>query len=410
MRHPTKHLRLFLASLAAAGLLAVIAAPAVHAGQHNAAPGLARAIAAQELYTADLLAIPGVVGTAVGLGPNGDPMVKIYTAAGGIAGLPRTLDGVGVRVEVTGRLFALHHACGHDGGPPGSDPFPCDPPPPDGEEEVDPTAKFDPVPIGVSSGTVESIQIVFPFITCSSGTLGAWLTGGGNHYALSNNHIYALENTAQLNATDHIVQPGPGDNDPVCSDGSLENPSDSIGKLAAFVDIEFDVVNEDGTLNENPTDNKVDAAIALHTNRAIDTGTPVDGYGTPKSAVLVCDPDPLCGNLMGLSIQKYGRTTGLTKGTITGINATINVGYDSGIAQFVGQIEVTGNKGGFFKGGDSGSLLVIDDAGNADDLKPVGLMFAGPRSGKMGFANQIKDVLDLLHAEPGISPLSVDGS
>ncbi len=72
MRHPTKHLRLFLTSLVAAGWLAVIAAPAVLAGQHNAPPGLARAIAAQELYTNDLLAIPGVVGTAVGRAANGD--------------------------------------------------------------------------------------------------------------------------------------------------------------------------------------------------------------------------------------------------------------------------------------------------------------------------------------------------
>ena len=399
MRYPTKHLRLFLASLVAAGWLAVIAAPAVHTGQHNAAPGLARAIAAQELYTADLLAIPGVVGTAVGRSANGDPVVKIYTATGGIAGLPGTLDGVGVRIEVTGAFFALHHKPGHEqgggGGGGGNG---------NGEEEVDPTAKFDPVPIGVSSGTVESIQIVFPFITCSSGTLGAWLTGGNNHYALSNNHVYAEEGAGDTG--DRIVQPGPGDAETVC--GNIA--ADEIGTLATFVPIAFDVLNEGGTLNDDPTDNLVDAAIALHTNRVIDTGTPVDGYGTPSSTTLECDtpPAPLCGNLMGLSIQKYGRTTGLTKGTITGINATINVGYDTGIAQFVGQIEVTGNKGGFFKGGDSGSLLVIDDAGNTDDLKPVGLMFAGPRSGKMGFANQIEDVLDQLS---GLVPgtLTVDG-
>ncbi len=46
MKDFTKHLRLFLASLVAAGWLAMLAGPAVNAGQHNAPPGLARAIAA----------------------------------------------------------------------------------------------------------------------------------------------------------------------------------------------------------------------------------------------------------------------------------------------------------------------------------------------------------------------------
>jgi len=31
---------------------------------------------------------------------------------------------------------------------------------------------------------------------------------------------------------------------------------------------------------------------------------------------------------VGLKVKKYGRTTSLTKGTITAINATVNVGYD----------------------------------------------------------------------------------
>lgn len=202
------------------------------------------------------------------------------------------------------------------------------------------------------------------------------------------------------------MQPGPADAG--CDDNSGTDPGDdTIGTLAAFVDIVFDVLE-----NDPPFDNKVDAAIAVHTNRVIDTGTPVDGYGTPSSTILACSAgegeDPECANLLAVDVQKYGRTTGLTRGTITGINAVINVGYDSGIARFVGQIEVTGNKGGFLKGGDSGSLLVVDDDDNPDDLKPVGLLFAGPRSGKIGFANQIKDVLDLLHAEPGIPPLTVD--
>ena len=46
------------------------------------------------------------------------------------------------------------------------------------------------------------------------------------------------------------------------------------------------------------------------------------------------------------------------------------------------------SKGRFLKAGDSGSLLVTDPGRN-----PVGLLFAGNRSGKLAIANQIEDVL-----------------
>ncbi|MCH8197800.1 MAG: hypothetical protein IH904_06935 [Proteobacteria bacterium] len=388
MRHPTKHLRLFLTSLIAAGWLAVIAAPAaVMAGQHSTA-GLARAIAAQEFYTNDLMAIPGVVGTAVGLGANGEAVVKIYTAAGGIAGLPGTLDGVGVRIEVTGRFFALHHKDGHDKGPGNGN-----------GDEVDPTAKFDrPVPIGVSSGTLASVVVANGFVSCSTGTLGARLTDGANPvpnvYALSNNHVYALENGNEVDVAvigASIVQPGPVDTDPVCT-GNL--PEDTIGTLTAYVEIEFSTT----------ANNKVDAAIASTTTGDVGTGTPSDGYGEPKNAILVC------GDCLGVNVQKYGRTSGLTKGTISGIIATVNIGYSSGTARFVDQIVVSGKKGGFIKSGDSGSLLVVD--GGGDDLKPVGLLYAGSQGGKTALANRIDLVLDLLEDKlgPPSVTLTVDGT
>ncbi len=376
MRHPTKHLRLFLTSLVAAGLLAVIAAPAALAGQHNAAPGLARAIAAQELYTNDLLAIPVVVGTAVGRSANGDPVVKIYTARDGVAGLPRALNAIGVRVEVTGAFFAVPHKDKHNpGGGNGNG------------DGVDPKARFTrPVPIGVSSGTTRSITD----FSCSTGTLGARLSGGGKVYALSNNHVYALENAGVVDGPsvtgDTIVQPGPVDTDPVCDDKS---GVDDIGTLAAYVMLKFD-----------GSDNTVDAAIAETTMTFVGTATPGDGYGEPKTNTLVC------GDCLGMAVQKFGRTSGLKKGTISGINATVNIGYSSGTARFVGQIIVSGSKGPFIKGGDSGSLLVVK--GGTDDRKPVGLLFAGTRSGKTAIANRIDLVLsELSNLVPGM--LAVDG-
>ena len=89
----------------------------------------------------------------------------------------------------------------------------------------------------------------------------------------------------------------------------------------------------------------------------------------------------------------------MTKGTITGTNAILNVGYSSGTARFVGQIIVQSGKP-FIKSGDSGSLLVVD--GGEHDLKPVGLLFAGNRSGKLAVANQIDLVL-------GAFVVSIDG-
>ena len=89
------------------GLLALLAVIPVAAGGHAGdPPGLARTIAAQEAHTDALLANENVVGTAVGLGVDGEAVVKIYTVRGGVKGLPRRLNGVPVVVQVTGEFVA----------------------------------------------------------------------------------------------------------------------------------------------------------------------------------------------------------------------------------------------------------------------------------------------------------------
>lgn len=112
--------------------------------------------------------------------------------------------------------------------------------------------------------------------------------------------------------------------------------------------------------------------------------TLADGYGTPKSTTM--------GAAINLKVKKYGRTTGQTKGRVTAINATVNVGYSSGVARFVNQIII--EPGDFSAGGDSGSLIVVDGKGpnKANDRKPVGLLFAG--SFFITVANPIDAVLD----------------
>jgi hypothetical protein len=238
---------------------------------------------------------------------------------------------------VTGKIYALPKGGNGKGGKPdGGDPV----------APVDRTARFDrPVPIGVSTG--------HPAIT--AGTIGCRVTGGGSVYALSNNHVYADENQASIG--DAVIQPGAFDG------GS--SPADDIGTLSDFQSIVF----------STSADNVIDAAIAVTTTGDLGNSTPLGeggGYGIPSSTTLsvVEIADKLLNN-QAVSVQKYGRTTGLTKGQVAWINATVNVGYDSGTARFVNQIVIS--PGSFSGGGDSGSLVVTDD----DNRNPVGLLFAG---------------------------------
>ncbi len=221
------------------GLLALLVVIPVSAGgPAGDPPGLARAIAAQEAHTDALMAKEGVVGTAVGLGEDGKPVILILTEASGVAGLPRSLDGVQVVVKVTGKIFALHHQLGHCGGPPSQRPAECDnggdgdPPPPAAACSTTERCPR-PVPIGVSTG--------HPSIT--AGTIGARVTDGTNVFALSNNHVYAASNSATIG--DNVLQPG-------AYDGG-QDPADAIGTLSAFETIVF----------STSASNVIDAAIAL---------------------------------------------------------------------------------------------------------------------------------------------------
>ena len=341
--------------------------------------GLARALEAQQHHTEVLMNLPGVVGTAVGWTEDGTPMVKIYTEKVGIAGLPKQLDGVPVALEVTGRIRALP-------APPCKGPNANDPgcPGSGGEEDIDPQSNFPlPVPIGVSVGNMNSIQPVGFLVNCSTGTLGARVKkSSGELFVLSNNHVLALSN--QGTTSDQIVQPGPADADPVCTTSATSY--NQLGTLENYPEIFFDGV----------TPNIIDAAMAGAPSGTVGIGTPADGYGVPQSTPLTCipanSPDADCSNLLANpSVQKYGRTTGLTKGNITGINVTVAVDYTAGRAIFTDQIEVSAasQKGGFIRSGDSGSLLVTDP-----DKQPVGLLFAGDNRGKLGFANRIDLVLN----------------
>ena len=300
--------------------------------------GIQAAIVAHGRHTTALLHIPGVVGTAVGLLPNGRAALRVFLAKRDVRGLPSALDGIPVAAEVTGQFIAFG----------------------------DPTTRQRPAPIGFSLG--------HPDIT--AGSIAARVVDGSGHvYVLSNNHVLANSNNAEIG--DPALQPGPYDGG---------TAADQIGTLFAFKPIDF-----------SGADNTIDAAIASSDASAVGNATPTDdGYGTPSGAIFgdangdgVFDDKSA---LLGLNVQKYGRTTKLTKGQITGIDGTLSVCYEVFIifclesATFVDQLII--EPGSFSGGGDSGSLIVSDD----ENKNPVGLLFAG--SPTETIANRIDLVLD----------------
>jgi hypothetical protein len=330
--------------LVVVAIFGVLALSGVLSAQGRSENAFERAKDVQERHTPWFMTIDGVVGTAIGLGQGAQPTVLVLLEHGGVRNIPEALEGVPVRPLVTGKIYALPKPPGTPGKPP-KEP----------DEPVDPTARFDrPVPIGVSTGHT----------AITAGTIGCRVTDGTDVYALSNNHVYANENNASIG--NPVIQPGTYDG------GST--PGDDIGTLDDFEPIVF----------STSASNIIDAAIALSSTALLDNATPSDGYGAPKSETMVAS--------INMPVKKYGRTTGLTKGRVYAINATIDVGYDSGVARFVEQIVIS--PGSFSAGGDSGSLIVVDGKGKdrANDRKPVGLLFAG--SSLYTIANPIDAVLD----------------
>ena len=292
--------------------------------QGRSEEALEHVIAVQERNTERFMAREGVVGTAVGLDKNGRHVVMIMLEESGIPNVPDNLEGIPVQRVVTGTIYA---------------------------RDVYPGLFNRPVPIGVSTGNAGE---------CSSGTIGCRvIDGSGYVYALSNNHVYALENTALLGS--EVLQPG------LVDTGCVYNPDNVIGNLSDYVSIRF----------HPRAKNKVDAAIAITTADLVGTATPGGEY-TPSATTAAA--------YVGQPVKKCGRTTGLTYGTVDGINATVRIQYSSGIAQFVEQIVII--PGTFSDSGDSGSLIVTDDTA----CNPVGLLFAG--SSSITVANPIDYVLD----------------
>jgi len=318
---------------------------------------VASVMAVQDRHTAELMKVPGVVGVATGLDPaSGKAAIKVYTEKALPPGqLKKEFEGVKVIEEVTGRIMAMKGGGG--GG-------------------ASHTAKqTPPIQLGCSGGPTLDLANGY----CCGGTLGSLVSKGGAQYILSNSHVFAGDvvsggNNHSATIGDDIGQPGLID----------------VNCSAAGAQVVADLSSTSSIYPPNNGSN-VDCSIAQVRSGMVRTDGSILEIGTISSSTV--------GASVGQAVKKSGRTTGLTRSSISGLNATINVGYETECAgtsftkQFTGQIVVANNGSRFLNSGDSGSLMVEDVTTNP---RAVGLLYAG--GGSTAIANPIGQVLSYLGA------------
>jgi hypothetical protein len=358
--------------LEAAAVFTAVTSMAVSAGPPEQVlaldnPGVQKVIAVQEEITGELMATDGVLGTAVGLDHRGGLALQVFVnsehpnMAEVVANLPKGIRGVPVSVQVTEPfrpMPAMRPVAGKPGG---------------GSSGVSHKAKQnDPIQLGTSGGWKFDLANGY----CCGGTLGSLVNVGGKQYILSNYHV--LEADIIAGGNDRVATIG----DPVIQPGLID-ASCSAGNAQ-------DVATLSGT--KSLPGGNVDAAIA----------EVVPGMVQPEGAIL--EIGTISGRTVEASlnqaVKKSGRTTGLTRSKVSGLNATVSVAYDNECAggsaftkTFTGQILISNKASKFLAGGDSGSLMVEDLTSNP---RAVGLLFAG--SSSIAVANPIDEVLNFFGA------------
>lgn len=224
---------------------------------------------------------------------------------------------------------------------------------------------------GVSGGNIKDISKAF----CCSGTLGSLVHSGTTNYILSNNHVLARSDQAV--AGEDISQPGLIDN------GCRVPPIVADFTTAA------------------PLGSNVDAALAQLRSGAMNITGSIEDIGTISAVVKAPS--------VGLAVAKSGRTTGFTTGSIGSINTSVSVQYQKGCnsgkkftVSYTNQVVI--NSTTFSAGGDSGSLIVSNNACH----QPVALLYAGSSSSTIG--NPIGEVLTKLSTALGSAVSFVGGT
>jgi hypothetical protein len=307
-------------------------------------------MAVQADVTPDLIRQPEILGTAVGIDGRDTPVLTIYinrdlaNAGEVVRNLPRAYRGVPVQVQLTDEIQAMNAF----------------------RDEQTP-----PIWLGTSGGWAYDLANGY----CCSGTLGSLVWIGGYQYILSNWHV--LEGDTVSGRNYRIAQTG----DPIIQPGLVDAECDR--NLAQIV----------GTLVKRNSiyAGSFDCAIARVRSGMVRIDGAILGIGTISRYTVAAG--------LYQHVKKSGRTTGLTRSYVSGLNATIKVSYTNECAgstfykTFYGQIVVSNPSNAFIRAGDSGSLLVQDVSTNP---RPIGLLFAGNSSA--AFANPICAVLNFLGA------------
>jgi len=311
--------------------------------------GESRDAQTQELMDAN------IVGVGIGLGngtstssnhPPGEPVLEVYTVEpesaretrarlASIAGVLALADSdFPIHVVHTGIIDAQPHRM-----------------------------RLRPAPGGISCG----------HRSITAGTFGCLTRGrsaprNARLMILSNNHVLANTNAGPIGES--ILQQGP-------FDGGT-HPAAQVAVLERFVNISFAA----------GASNTVDCATGwAWPDRVRRELMYISGGAVQLFNVGTAPISPT----LGMQVGKSGRTTQLTRGSITAVGVTVNVNFGNGrVARFVDQFAVRAPNGDFSQGGDSGSLVWRWDSGRA----PVGLLFAG--GGGTTFCNRITRVLAAL--------------
>ncbi|MFN2370182.1 MAG: hypothetical protein ABR506_03395 [Candidatus Krumholzibacteriia bacterium] len=323
--------------------------PITQAPQDNT-PDLRGTMVIQERYTPALMASPDVIGTAVTLGEDGQPAILLLvTSEKAVTRMPVDIDGVQVQVLLTDPIVAMRTTT----------------------PTVSHTAKQTlPIQLGTSGGWRYDLANGY----CCGGTLGSLISVGGQKRILSNYHVFEADivsggNSRVATTGDYVMQPGLIDVS--CNAADAQN-------VATLV------------VSHSLPNSNVDASTATIISGAVSSA--ILEIGTISSQTVAAT--------VNQAVKKSGRTTGLTRSKVSGLNATISVAYENECAggsaftkTFTGQIIISNRASKFLAGGDSGSLMVEDVTSNA---RAVGLLFAG--SSSTAIANPINEVLGFFGA------------
>lgn len=323
-----------------------------------------KAISIHNRHIPEILATKGVAGTAISADDKGMPVITIYTKEQTAPGqLKKDYEGVRVIEQVSGAIKPFKGPGGGGGG--GSS----------GMAKQTP-----PVKMGTSGGWRYDLANGY----CCGGTLGALVQKGGVKYCLSNYHVLYADivnggNSRVATAGDPVIQPGLIDVN--CTAANAQNVAT--------------LVSNGGSLPMGG--NAVDVGIAQVTPGMVDETGAILNIGTIGATTQAAS--------VGLAVKKMGRTTGLTRSSVSAINGAFSITYENECAggtsftqSYTNQIVIANSRCNFQNGGDSGSLLVQDVTTNP---KAVGLCFAGSvtcNQQAIAIANPINAVLSYLGA------------